>query len=59
MLAFHVLDVMESILRAAGWRRVESLTSTASRPAAVALQQLMTAVAAVSWQHPADILVRG
>ena len=39
-LAFHVLDVMESLLRSAQSGRSEAVTSTAPRPPAVPLQSL-------------------
>jgi predicted dehydrogenase len=37
-LAFHVLDVLESVLRSAASGRVESIRSTVERPAAVPLR---------------------
>ncbi|WP_235779674.1 Gfo/Idh/MocA family protein [Sinomonas notoginsengisoli] len=39
-LAFHVLDVMESLLRSAGTGRAEPVVSRAERPRPVALQNL-------------------
>jgi predicted dehydrogenase len=40
LMAFHVLDVMESVLRAAADGTTRAVTSTVARPAAVALTEL-------------------
>jgi predicted dehydrogenase len=40
LMAFHVLDVMESILRAAADGTTRAVTSMVARPAAVALTEL-------------------
>jgi len=51
MLAFHVLDIMESLLRSARTGRREAVESTCERPAPVPLQALPGTDAAIPGYH--------